>query len=55
VKGRGSPHIKGGGRGDLLVKIKVDVPVDLTKEQKHILRQFADSRNENPREALKQG
>lgn len=55
VKGKGSPHIKGGGRGDLLVKIKVDVPVDLTKEQKQILRQFADSRNENPREALKQG
>lgn len=53
VKGKGTPHIKGGGNGDLLVKIKVDVPVDLTKEQKQILEQFAKARPENPRESLK--
>lgn len=53
VKDRGSPHIKGGGRGDLLVKVKVEVPVDLTKEQKELLEQFAGLRQENPRDSLK--
>ena len=41
VKGKGAPHMKGGGNGDLLVKVKVDVPTDLNKAQKKALEDYA--------------
>lgn len=53
VKGKGAPHVKGGGTGDLLVKIKVQVPTKLTKEQKKALEEFSRLSSENPRESLK--
>ncbi|MDO8735739.1 MAG: molecular chaperone DnaJ [Thermoleophilia bacterium] len=53
VKGKGAPHMKGSGNGDLLVKIKVDVPKDLNKAQKKALEEYARLRDENPREELK--
>ena len=33
VKGRGAPHLKGNGRGDLLARVKVTVPKKLTKAE----------------------
>lgn len=53
VKGKGAPRMKGGGSGDLLVKIRVDVPTDLNKTQKKALEEYSKLRTENPREALK--
>lgn len=53
VKGKGVPHLKTSGSGDLLVKVKIDVPTDLTKEQKKLLEEFAKLRNENPRKTMK--
>lgn len=46
IKGAGveSPH--GYGRGDQLVEIEIDVPKDLSSEQKRLLREFASSRGE---------
>jgi molecular chaperone DnaJ len=46
VRGRGVPHIQGRGRGDLLVSVVVDVPMDLSKNQEELLRQLADDRGE---------
>ena len=43
LKGRGVPHLRSGGRGDLLVRAQVVTPKDLTAEQKELLQQLADS------------
>ncbi|MFA6000728.1 MAG: molecular chaperone DnaJ [Thermoleophilia bacterium] len=52
VKGKGAPHLKQGGNGDLLVKVKLVVPTDLTKAQKEAIENYAKLRTENPREEL---
>lgn len=41
LKGKGVPSLHGFGRGDQLVKIKVEVPRRLNANQKKILREFA--------------
>ncbi len=46
LRGRGVPHVDGRGRGDLQVKIQVETPDKLTKEEEHLLRQFAAERGE---------
>lgn len=47
LRGRGVPHVEGRGRGDLLVQIVVDTPVDLSAEQEDLLRQLAASRGDD--------
>lgn len=42
VKGHGLPAGKTGSRGDVYVKITVDVPQDLTNEQKKLIKELAD-------------
>jgi len=49
VKGKGAPHVRGSGNGDLLVKVKIVVPTDLNKAQKEALEGYAKLRAENPR------
>lgn len=46
LRGRGVPHVRGRGRGDLLVHVVVDTPSDLTKAQEELLRQLAEERGE---------
>jgi molecular chaperone DnaJ len=46
LRGGGVPSLKGRGRGDLFVRLVVDVPRDLTKVQDELLRQFAGERGE---------
>ncbi|MFO7952615.1 MAG: molecular chaperone DnaJ [Bacillota bacterium] len=41
LKGYGMPHLRGSGRGDLRVKVKVSVPKRLTARQKELLEEFA--------------
>jgi molecular chaperone DnaJ len=53
VKGKGAPRLKGGGRGDLLVKVNVVVPTKLNKDQAQVLEKFAQLSHENPRKELK--
>lgn len=43
LKGKGIPHLQGGGRGDLRVRVKVTVPKDLTPQQKALLEALAAS------------
>jgi molecular chaperone DnaJ len=40
VRGKGAPKLKGGGQGDLHVKLRVRVPEKLTKEQKQLFEQL---------------
>ena len=46
LRGRGVPHVRGRGRGDLRVRVVVDVPDDLTDEQEELVRRLAELRNE---------
>lgn len=46
LRGRGVPHVRGRGRGDLLVQVVVDTPTDLEPEVEEALRQIAAARGE---------
>jgi molecular chaperone DnaJ len=48
VRGKGLPQLQGGGRGDLIVRIVVWTPTDLTAEQERLLRQLAPVESEVP-------
>jgi molecular chaperone DnaJ len=50
VKGRGAPHLKGNGRGDLLARVKVTVPKKLTKAEREALEGYRKVSRESPRE-----
>ncbi len=39
-KGKGIPHLRGGGRGDQVVQVEVSVPQDLTARQRELLEEF---------------
>jgi len=46
MRGRGVPHVRGRGRGDLRVRVFIDVPDDLDDDQETLLRGFAERRGE---------
>ena len=43
LRGKGVTQVRGGGVGDLLCKVVVETPVNLTDSQKDLLRQFKES------------
>lgn len=47
LRGRGVPSVDGRGRGDLLVRVAVEVPSDLSADQEELLRRFAADRGES--------
>ncbi len=51
LRGRGLPHVGRFSRGDLLVRLNVEVPEDLTQEQEEMLRGFAAARGEEVAES----
>lgn len=40
LKGKGIPHLRGYGRGDQIIEIFVQTPVNLNKRQEELLREF---------------
>jgi molecular chaperone DnaJ len=52
VKGRGAPKLKGGGKGDLLARLKVTVPQKLTKAEREALESYHSVLRERPRERV---
>lgn len=43
LRGHGVPHLRGSGKGDLLVRVQVEVPTKLNKDQQEKLEAFADA------------
>jgi molecular chaperone DnaJ len=52
VKGRGAPKLNGGGKGDLLARVRVSVPKKLTNAEREALENLQKVSRENPRERL---
>ena len=50
LRGKGMPALRGPGQGDMYIELQVETPVNLTSEQKDLLRQFEDSckKSNNP-------
>ena len=46
LRGKGVPNLHASGRGDQFVRVNVEIPKELTQEQKDLLQKFADSLGE---------
>jgi molecular chaperone DnaJ len=40
IKGRGAPKLKGGGKGDVLARLRIQVPKKLNKRGRELLEEF---------------
>jgi len=40
LRERGVPHLRGGGRGDLYIRLVITIPKTLSREQKQLLQEF---------------
>lgn len=47
VKGKGVPHLRRSGRGDLIVRVGVEVPAHLASEEEELLRRLAQVRGDD--------
>ncbi len=54
VRGRGVPHLRGTGRGDMHVHLEVRTPTRLDPDQERLLRELAKARGEEHPESLRQ-
>lgn len=43
IRGKGMPHVSGRGQGDLYVHVKVEVPTELSKDQKKLVAQLDET------------
>ncbi|MDA0368148.1 MAG: molecular chaperone DnaJ [Proteobacteria bacterium] len=43
LKGKGMPAVRGTGKGDLFIQTLVETPVNLSKKQKELLKEFEDA------------
>lgn len=46
MKGRGITHLRGSGRGDHHVQVKIDIPTKLSKDQREALQKYAHATGE---------
>jgi molecular chaperone DnaJ len=53
LRGKGMPHMRGSGNGDLYVQINTEVPTSLNKEQKELLEKFREIENEKSNPGIK--
>jgi molecular chaperone DnaJ len=54
IRGKGVPHLRGTGRGDLHVHLDVRTPTKLSSEEERMLRDFARTRGEEVAELSRQ-
>jgi molecular chaperone DnaJ len=52
LRGEGPAKLGGGGRGDIHYRFTIDVPSDLTKEQREIVDELSRTLNGNPRDRI---
>ncbi|PIP53660.1 MAG: molecular chaperone DnaJ [Bacteroidetes bacterium CG23_combo_of_CG06-09_8_20_14_all_32_9] len=53
LRGKGLPDINGYGRGDLIVRILIYIPSNISKEERKLLEKLEESENFNPDTAKK--
>jgi molecular chaperone DnaJ len=51
IRGKGAPK-RGGGKGDLMVTVQVEVPSRLSREEKQLLKQLQEASRDDPRSHL---
>jgi molecular chaperone DnaJ len=52
IRGRGAPKLSGGGKGDVLARLRISVPKKLSKAERDALEALQKASHENPRERL---
>jgi molecular chaperone DnaJ len=52
LRGQGAPKLKGGGKGDLLARVKVAVPAKLSKKEREAIEELGKVAHSDPREEL---
>ncbi|MGB2954056.1 MAG: molecular chaperone DnaJ [Gaiellaceae bacterium] len=52
IRGKGAPKLKGGGKGDVIARLRIAVPKKPSKRERELLEELAKANRENPREAL---
>ncbi|MFQ6131314.1 MAG: molecular chaperone DnaJ [Armatimonadota bacterium] len=55
LKGMGMPKVRGGGSGDQYVRVMVTTPKKLSKRQRELLKELAETWDEDPRAGLRPG
>jgi molecular chaperone DnaJ len=50
IRGRGAPKLKGGGKGDVLARVRLAVPTKLTKAEREAIENLQKVSRDNPRE-----
>jgi len=53
LKGKGMPHMRVSGIGNLYVQVNTEVPVSLNREQKELLEKFREIENEKSNPSIK--
>jgi molecular chaperone DnaJ len=48
LRGKGVPHLRGGGRGDMVVRVTVVTPESLTDEQRELMQKLAETMGTPP-------
>jgi molecular chaperone DnaJ len=52
IRGHGAPKLKGGGKGDLIARLRLSVPKKLTKKEREALEELQKASRDDPREEL---
>lgn len=52
LRGKGMPHLKGGGSGDLFAKLHVVTPTQLSDRERELYQELGSLRRDNPRAHL---
>jgi molecular chaperone DnaJ len=52
IRSQGAPKLKGGGKGDLIARLRLTVPKKLTKKEREALEELQKASRDDPREAL---
>ncbi len=55
IKNEGVPSLRNGSRGDMVISLQVMTPVNLSADQKLLLQEFAELRNEQSEDQEKHG